>query len=74
MLLLQIGIDPKVLADSLTAIFTQRLIRFLCPKCRKKSCHRNVPSHPIPRGRVKSFWRRRVRLPPEPETRSLCPL
>ncbi|MGI5832427.1 MAG: ATPase, T2SS/T4P/T4SS family [Thermoguttaceae bacterium] len=73
MLLLQIGIDPKVLADSLTAIFTQRLIRFLCPKCKEEipateeMCRRIG----IPRGRVKSFWRRRVRMPPEPGKRDL---
>ncbi len=67
MLLLRFGIDPKVLADSLTAIVTQRLIRTLCPECKEEipatdeMCRRVG----IPQGRVKSFYRRRVHVPPE---------
>ena len=67
MLLLRIGVDPKVLADSLTAIVTQRLIRTLCPECKEEipateeMCRRVG----IPPGRVKSFYRRRVHVPPE---------
>ena len=67
MLLLRVGVDPKVLADSLTAIITQRLIRTLCPECKEEipateeMCRRVG----IPPGRVKSFYRRRVHIPPE---------
>ena len=67
MLLLRIGVDPKVLADSLTAVVTQRLIRTLCPECKEEipateeMCRRVG----IPPGRVKSFYRRRVHVPPE---------
>ena len=67
MLLLRTGIDPKVLADSLTAIITQRLIRTLCPECKEEipateeMCRRIG----VPADRVKSFWRKRVHVPPE---------
>ena len=67
MLLLRTGIDPKLLADSLTAIITQRLIRTLCPECKEEipateeMCRRIG----VPAGRVKSFWRKRVHVPPE---------
>ena len=33
--LLKLGIDPKLLADSLIGVVTQRLIRVLCPFCKE---------------------------------------
>ncbi len=41
MKMLRTGINPKLLADSLIAVVTQRLIRRLCPHCKEE-----VQSHP----------------------------
>ncbi len=68
MTLLKSGIDPKLLADSLTAVITQRLVRSLCATCKEEipateeMCRRLG----IPPGRVKSFYRRRLHEQPEP--------
>ncbi|MDO4585674.1 MAG: ATPase, T2SS/T4P/T4SS family [Planctomycetia bacterium] len=61
--MLQTGIDPKLLADSLQAIITQKLIRNLCKACREK-----IPANPLilqklglQPGSVKYLYRKRVR-------------
>ena len=35
--LLQSGVDPKLLADTLVAVISQRLVRILCPKCKEET-------------------------------------
>lgn len=39
--LLKTGIDPQLLADSLTAVISQRLVRILCPLCKDQ-----IPANP----------------------------
>lgn len=39
--LLKTGIDPQLLADSLTAVVSQRLVRILCPVCKDQ-----IPANP----------------------------
>ena len=34
--MLKTGVDPKLLADSLTAVISQRLVRILCPACKEE--------------------------------------
>ena len=68
MRMLQTGIDPKLFADSLIAIITQRLVRRLCPDCKEE-----IPANPqiiqrlgLPAGSVKTLYRKRVRPQLEP--------
>ena len=68
MRMLQTGIDPKLFADSLIAIITQRRVRRLCPDCKEE-----IPANPqiiqrlgLPAGSVKTLYRKRVRPQLEP--------
>ena len=65
--MLKTGIDPKLLADSLTAVVTQRLVRILCPACKEE-----IPANPeilrklgISPSFVSCLYRKRARPPVE---------
>ncbi|MCR5358952.1 MAG: Flp pilus assembly complex ATPase component TadA [Thermoguttaceae bacterium] len=67
MRVLQTGVPRKLLADSLFAVVTQRLIRRLCPHCKEE-----IPAPPelvrrlgLNPQAVKTIYRRRVQPPPE---------
>lgn len=78
MRLLQTGVPRKLVADSLSAVVTQRLIRRLCPHCKEE-----IPAQPELLRRlglnpqtVKTLYRRRVRPTLEPgqkDTYVPCP-
>jgi type II secretory ATPase GspE/PulE/Tfp pilus assembly ATPase PilB-like protein len=65
--LLNLGIEPFMVATSLTAVLSQRLVRVLCPKC--KVAYRPNPEllrrANLPVDRIKAFYR-----PPKPEDRA----
>lgn len=68
MRLLQTGIDPRLLAESLSAVVTQRLIRRLCPACKEE-----IPVNPamlqklgLPANAAEKLYRKRVRPTLEP--------
>lgn len=68
MRVIQTGVPRKLLADSLYAVVTQRLIRRLCPYCKEE-----IPAPPelvrrlgLNPQTVKTVYRRRVHTPPEP--------
>lgn len=68
MRLLKTGIAPRLLADSLAAVITQRLVRRLCLKCREE-----MPAHPellrklgLPPNATDHIYRKRIRPAVEP--------
>lgn len=68
MKMLRTGISPKLLADALTSVVTQRLIRRLCPKCKEA-----IPAQPEVLRRLglnpqttPTLYRKRVRPVVEP--------
>ncbi|RKY37683.1 MAG: hypothetical protein DRP78_00435 [Candidatus Omnitrophota bacterium] len=44
--LVDMGVEPFLIASSVTAVLAQRLVRLLCPECREKyvPCHRELES------------------------------
>src|SRR5205085_79038 len=65
--LLNLGVEPFMVASSLTAVLSQRLVRVLCPKC--KVGYRPNPEllrrAGLPADKIKQFFR-----PPKPDDRA----
>lgn len=75
--MLKTGVDPKLLAESLSVVLTQRLVRRLCPACKEA-----VPANPEILRRlglpptIETLYRKRVHAAPEPgqkDTYVPCP-
>src|SRR5262249_53418300 len=62
--LIDLGVQPFMVASALSAVLGQRLVRVLCPKC--KVAYKPNPEllrrANLPAGRIKAFYR-----PPKPE-------
>lgn len=67
--LLDLGVEPFMVAGSVTAIIGQRLARRLCAECREpyKPSDEVLERHKLPAGRVKHFFR-------PPEGHNDCPV
>ena len=50
---MDVGIEPFLVNASITAIVAQRLVRVLCPKCRKPT---DPPKHSMPPEAVELLW------------------
>lgn len=68
MRILSTGVDPKLLAETLLVVVTQKLVRRLCPSCREE-----IPANPqlikrfgIKEGSVSKIFRKRVYPTPQP--------
>lgn len=68
MRILSTGVDPKLIAETLLVIVTQKLVRRLCPTCREE-----IPANPalikrfsIKEGSISKIFRKRVYPAPQP--------
>ncbi|MDO5309497.1 MAG: ATPase, T2SS/T4P/T4SS family [Planctomycetia bacterium] len=65
--LLKYGVDPKQLADSLSAVITQKLIRRLCPYCKEEVRVNDDMARKLGLDKTKPvIYRKRVHVPVEP--------
>jgi len=57
--MLELGVEPFMIANSISAILAQRLVRRLCPDCRR--AYRPKPEllkkHGLPLGKIEKFYR-----------------